>query len=117
MTTTSPSRRPRLPSHLLLLLLPLLATGCSRTQAALVVVITSTLVACGVLLFFAGFAVGADFCCRTYRHWEGVFGEEYRTDLLRLTDASVEVAREADAAIRACRAALRSLRRSAADIR
>lgn len=118
MTPTSPPRthppRPRLTSRLLLLL-PLLATGCSNAEVLLT--IASLTFAGGVLLFVAGFAIGVEFCSRTYAHWESVIGQEYGRDILRLTEASTEIANDAEAAIRSCRAALRSLRRTATDIR
>ncbi|HET8797906.1 MAG TPA: hypothetical protein VFO89_09465 [Thermoanaerobaculia bacterium] len=102
------------PPHLFLFL-PLFATGCSNTDVLLT--IASLTFAGGVLLLFAGFVIGVELCCRTYGHWESVLGEEHRRDLLRLTDASTDIAREAEAAITACRAALRDLQRTATNIR
>jgi hypothetical protein len=98
-----------------LLLLPLFATGCSSGDVLLT--IGSLTFAGGVLLFFAGCVIGVEFCCRTYAHWEGVIGDEHRRELLRLSAASTDIANEAEAAIRACRIAIRNLRSTAFDIR
>lgn len=95
----------------LVFLAPLLLTGCSDTETTFTILALS--LAAGVLLFGLGFAVGVQFCCEAYAHWETVVGMEHRRDVLRLSEASIQIATDADAAIRACHAALRSLRRTA----
>lgn len=110
-----PKRRARRRHPPWLLLLPLLATGCSAAEELFT--IFALAVAAGVVLLGLGFALGVEFCCRTYAHWESVIGDEHHRELLRLSAASTDIANEAESAIRACRIAIRNLRSTAFDIR